>query len=199
MARARPPSFIRKGARSVSEPDDIPANRLESLALALVFTAVSVALLALIGVATKTGQASGGWWTRPAFAPGVALAVLVLANAVTLWRDLADLRARPATPAEWAEARGRMLGWFRPLEYLAYFALYIWSVQHVGYFPSTLVFVLGLIARAGLRSRVWVLAGLGLAVFMVAVFRAGLGVWMPAPEVYDLFPDAIRLALMRWF
>jgi len=183
----------------MTEPDEPQANRLESMALVLIFATVSVLLLALIGVATRTGQASGGWWTRPAFAPGVALAVLAVANLVTLWRDIADLRANPATAEEWAEARGKVLGWLRPLEFLTYYAAYIYAIQHLGYFPSTLIFVLGMLWRVGLTAPRWMLAGLGLSVFMIGVFRAGLGVWMPAPEFYDLFPDAIRLVLMRWF
>ncbi|WGV17300.1 tripartite tricarboxylate transporter TctB family protein [Fuscovulum ytuae] len=183
----------------MTDPDEPQANRLESMALALIFAAVSVLLLALIGVATRTGQASGGWWTRPAFAPGVALVVLTGANLITLWRDIADLRANPATAAEWEEARAKMLAWLRPLEFLAHYAAYIWAIQHLGYFPSTLIFVLGLLWRVGLTAPRWMLAGFGLSVFMIGVFRAGLGVWMPAPDVYDLFPDAIRLALLRWF
>lgn len=183
----------------MTDPDEPQANRLESMALALIFAAISLLLLALIGVATRTGQASGGWWTRPAFAPGIALAVLVAANLVTLWRDAADLRAHPATDEEWADARAKVLGWLRPAEFLAYYAAYIWAIQHLGYFPATLVFVLGLLWRVGLRAARWVWAGIGLSLFMIAVFRAGLGVWMPAPGLYDLFPDGIRLALMRWF
>lgn len=183
----------------MTDPDEPQANRLESMALAVIFAVVSVLLLALIGVATRTGQASGGWWTRPAFAPGVALVVLVGANLITLWRDIADLRAHPASAAEWEEARAKMLAWLRPFEFLAYYAVYIWAIQHLGYFPSTLIFVLGLLWRVGLTAPRWILAGFGLSVFMIGVFRAGLGVWMPAPDVYDLFPDAIRLALLRWF
>jgi hypothetical protein len=183
----------------MTDPDEPQANRLESMALALIFAAVSVLLLALIGVATRTGQASGGWWTRPAFAPGVALAVLVAANLITLWRDFADLRANPATAEERSDARAKVLGWLRPAEFLAYYAVYIYAIQHLGYFPSTLIFVLGLLWRVGLTAPRWIWAGIGLSVFMIGVFRAGLGVWMPAPEFYDLFPDAIRLALMRWF
>lgn len=183
----------------MTDPDEPQPNRLESMALALIFAAISLLLLALIGIATRSGQASGGWWTRPAFAPGVALVLLTGANAITLWRDIADLRANPASAAEWAEARARIIGWLRPAEFLAYYAAYIWAIQHLGYFPATLVFVLGLLWRVGLRAPRWIWAGIGLSLFMIAVFRAGLGVWMPAPDLYDLFPDGIRLALMRWF
>jgi hypothetical protein len=183
----------------MSETQEEPANRLESLALALIFAAVSLALLALIGVATRHGQASGGWWTRPAFFPGTALGLLAAANVITVWRDVADLRAHPATAAERAEARVQVLRWLRPFEFLAYYAAYIWLIQIAGYFPSTLGFVMFLLWRVGLTAPQWLLAGLGLSLFMIAVFRAGLGVWMPAPGLYDLFPDGVRMALLRWF
>lgn len=174
-------------------------NRLESLALTLIFTVISVALLSTVTLATRHGPEASGWWTRPALAPGAALALLVFANCLTLWRELADLRATPASPAERVEARAKILGWLRPVEYLGYFAVYLFALQHIGYFSATLMFILGLLVRSGLRSPRWMLAGVVAAVSMVLVFRIGLGVWMPAPDVYDLFPNAIRMALIRWF
>lgn len=178
---------------------DEQANRLESLALTLIFTVISTALLSTIAIATRYGPESAGWWTRPALAPGVALSLLVLANGLTLWRELADLRATPASLTERAEARVKILGWLRPIEYLAYFAIYLFALQHLGYFPATLIFILGLLVRSGLRSPRWLLVGGLTSVALVLIFRVGLGVWMPAPEVYDLFPNAMRMALIRWF
>ncbi|NUB45239.1 tripartite tricarboxylate transporter TctB family protein [Fertoebacter nigrum] len=179
--------------------DEDKANRLESMALTVLFFAISLALLLALFAVTRPGQASGGWWTRPALAPGVALGLLVLANLVTLARSAVDLRRRPATTAERAEARARMLGWLRPLEFLAYFAGYIWALGLVGYFAATLLFLLGLMLRVGLRSPRWLLAGALTALALTAVFRMGLGVWMPPAMAYDLFPAAIRTALTRWF
>ncbi|MGB8814431.1 MAG: tripartite tricarboxylate transporter TctB family protein [Paracoccaceae bacterium] len=179
--------------------DEQQANRLESLALTLIFSIISVALLAAIGLATKWGPNSGGWWTRPPVAPGTALVLLVFANLVTLWRELLGLRTTPATADERIQAHAKILSWLRPIEFLGYFALYVFSLQHIGYFPATLLFILGLQFRVGLTSPKWLLTGFLAAVAMMAVFRMGLGVWMPAPELYNLFPNAIRTALIRWF
>lgn len=179
--------------------DEEQASRLESLALTLIFSLISVALLAAIGLATRWGPASGGWWTRPALAPGVALAILVLANLITLWRELSDLRKTPATAEERHAALGKIAGWLRPVEFLAYFAGYLWVLQHLGYFLSTLVFILFLMVRVKLTSPGWLLTGALTALALTAVFRMGLNVWMPVPEFYDLFPDAVRQALTRWF
>ncbi len=183
-----------------AEPEAQPearANRLESLALSILFAAISSGLLALIGVATKAN--SKGWWTQPWLMPALALGILAAANILTLWREVADLRRNPPSPAEAAEGWQALLNWLRPLEFLAYYAAYVWSIQHAGYFLSTLVFVAFLLWRVGLRAPRWQLAGLALTLFMIGVFRIGLGVWMPAPELYEIFPDAVRTALIRWF
>jgi hypothetical protein len=175
------------------------ANRLESLALAVIFSIVSLALLLAIGVATRAGSSQADWWTRPAFAPAVALSVLAGANALTLLRGLRDLRARPPTLAERAEARERFAGWLRPVEFLAYYAVYVWAIRHVGYFPASLLFVSGLLVRSGLGQPRWLLWGFAFCLALVGVFRIGLGVWMPAPALYELFPGAVRSVLLRWF
>lgn len=182
----------------MSAEPEARANRLESLALTIIFACLSTGLLAVIGIATRA-NAKGGWWTQPWLMPAIALVLLVMANAITLWRELADLRRTPPDAAELHEGRVAILGWLLPLEYLAYYAIYIWAIQHLGYFPATLIFVLFLLWRVGLRAQRWILAGLGLGLFMIGVFRFGLGVWMPAPDFYDLFPDAMRSALIRWF
>ncbi len=182
----------------MSAEPETPANRLESLALSILFAAISTGLLALIGVATKA-NAKGGWWTQPWLMPGIALCLLVLANLITLWHAAADLRAHPPTAAEKAEGRASLSGWLRPLEFLGYYALYVYAIQHAGYFPATLIFVFFLLWRVGLTAPRWQLAGLGLVVFMIGVFRMGLGVWMPAPGLYEVFPDAMRNAMIRWF
>ena len=179
--------------------EETEANRLESLLLNLIFAAVSVALLALIFVATKQGAANAGWWTRPALAPGVALSLLLLANGLSLWRAFADLRANPASAEEWADARAKVIGWLRPFEFLAYFAAYLWAIHHLGYLAATLGFVLWLLVRVGLRSARWLLAGVALVTALILIFRIGLGVWMPAPALYDLFPEGVRAVLIRWF
>lgn len=135
----------------MSEEPEARANRLESLALSILFATVSSGLLAMIGVATKA-NAKGGWWTQPWLMPSIALGILAIANLITLWREVADLRATPPTTQEKVEGWTALLGWLRPLEFLAYYAAYIYAIQHAGYFPSTLVFILFLLWRVGLTA-----------------------------------------------
>lgn len=179
--------------------EDESGNRLEGLALAAIFLAVSAGLLLFLGEATRAGSRTADWWTRPALAPGVALAVLVVCNLLVLGRLALDLRRVPLTAAERAEGRAAILGWLRPVEFLVYFVAYLYAIQHLGYVPATLVFVLGLLIRVGLRSPLWLLAGLAVVVALTLIFRVGLGVWMPAPDLYDLAPEGLRLILIRYF
>jgi len=178
--------------------DEPPANRLESLVLTLIFAAISVALLVAIGWATKTGSTTAGWWTRPALAPGAALLILTGANIATLIRAMVDLRQNPLTADERLDARAQFIGWLKPIEFLAYFAGYLGLLPHLGYVLATLVFILFLMLRVGLRSRGWLLAGAATALALMLIFRVGLGVWMPAPAFLDLAPEGVRSTLMRW-
>lgn len=178
---------------------DIQSNRIEALLLCVIFTAISVALFLALDAATRPGRATAGWWTKPAFAPGVALAVLCLANIWTLARYSLSFWHEPATRGEWREARRIILNWWRPLEFLAYFAVYIWALGLIGYTPATLVFVLGLMWRTGLRSARWLMVGAAFALVMTAIFRWGLGVWMPTADLYDALPAPWRNWAIRWF
>jgi nitrate reductase gamma subunit len=195
-----PPARLFPGiGGGMSEQVDPDGNRVEGFALTVLFSALSVTLLACIGIATRWGPESAGWWTRPMLMPGIALSLLVAANIITLARDIADLRRNPPSMVERAEGRAKLLGWLQPIEFLAYYGIYVFVIQHAGYFPSTLIFILVLMFRVKLTTPRWIIAGLGAAVFMVAVFRMGLGVWMPAPALYEIFPDGVRSALIRWF
>lgn len=178
---------------------DDPPNRLETLILCLIFAGVSLALLWSLDTATRPGRTTAGWWTKPAFAPGVALAVLCFANVWTLARQVWQIWRDPPGREEWRGAGRSILAWLLPLEFLAYFAAYVWALGILGYLPATLIFVLGLSWRAGLRSLRWALAGVALSFAMVAVFRWGLGVWMPTPAFYDAFPAPWRSWAIRFF
>lgn len=179
----------------MQEPE---ANRVESLALTAVFAAVSLSLLALVPFATRSGPDSAGWWTQPWLMPGVVLAILCAANAVSLAAAVADLRRNPPSAQERASAVAAIAGWLRPLEYFAYFFAYILALGRIGYLLSTLAFIQLLLFRNGLRSPSWIVAGFGAALAMTAIFRWGLGVWVPTADLYGLFPDAIRKSMTRW-
>jgi hypothetical protein len=175
------------------------ANRVETLALTSVFTVVTSVLFFLLPVQTKSGPDSAGWWTQPWLMPTILLSVLLLANIVSLVKEIAGFRKVKPTVEEKTEAKTEILGWFRPLEFFMYFLGYLWSLAYLGYFLSTALFIQFLLYRVKLRSMQWCLMGLLAALALTAIFRWGLGIWVPTASLYDLFPDVVRKFLTRWF
>ena len=175
------------------------ANRVETLALTAVFTVVTGVLLVLLPVQTSSGPDSSGWWTQPWTLPAIVLGILFLANVVSLAKDIVDLKRTPASETEITEAKSEIVGWFKPVEFFVYFLGYLYALAYLGYFLSTALFIQWLLYRSGLRTARWRLAGLLATLALTAVFRWGLGIWVPTAELYDLFPDAARKFLTRWF
>lgn len=176
-----------------------PSNRVESFALNGVFAAISFALFAALPVATSSGPDNSGWWTQPWTMPLVALTLLCVGNAVTLVLAGRDLMANRPSPEELTEAAAAIRGWFRPVEFFAYFLGYIWLLGRAGYFLSTVLFIQLLLFRVGLRQTRWVIGGVVAALALTAVFRWGLGIWVPTADLYDLFPGAARKFATKWF
>lgn len=179
--------------------ESLQSNRVESFALNALFAAISVTLLILLPTATSSGPDNSGWWTQPWTMPLVALSLLSLGNVISLFVAGRDLVANRPTADEIAEARAAIAGWFRPIEFFAYFLGYIWLLGRAGYFLSTALFIQLLLFRVGLRQTRWVIAGLLAALALTVVFRWGLGIWVPTADLYGLFPDAIRKFLTKWF
>lgn len=175
------------------------ANRIETLAITVIFTVVTGCLLIGLPWQTRGGPDSSGWWTQPWLMPSIALCVLFLANAMSLLKDLLALRREPALLQEKDDAIAQMVGWFRPFEFFAYFLLYLGSLKYLGYFLSTALFIQLILFRVGLRTLQWRLRGLLAALALTAIFRWGLGIWVPTAELYDFFPGVARKFLTRWF
>lgn len=94
---------------------------------------------------------------------------------------------------------GRMkevMMWARSLEYVVWFILYVTAVPLLGYLPSTLIFALLLSLRLGYRSAQALGSAAAFAIAVVLIFKAGLGVKLPAGEIYQFLPDSIRAFVM---
>ncbi len=128
---------------------------------------------------------------EPGFWPLVSVVMMVGFGALHL---LATYNA-PRLPG-----RARELEfWVRALEFVVWFAVYVYAVPKIGYLPATLVFAVVLALRLGYRS-VFALGSAGMfAVTVVLVFKAGLGVKLPAGEIYRHLPDSIRSFVMLNF
>ncbi|WP_425101970.1 tripartite tricarboxylate transporter TctB family protein [Tropicibacter sp. S64] len=150
--------------------------------------AVGFFLLAVAAAAVLPTQArfvSGKMLvSQPGFWPAVGVAMMVVFGAAHL---LSTVNA-PRLPGRLRE----VMAWTRSLEYVAWFVVYVLSVPIIGYLPATLMLSLLLGYRLGYRSWRGLCAAAVFALAVVLIFRTGLGVRIPAGEVYDHLPASIR-------
>lgn len=159
----------------------------------------SASFLLLVPIATKAGPSNQGWWTQPALMPSLALGLMVLSSAYLLLDYGLKLRANRDLRADKKSVKQELTEWLKPFEFFIYYCLYIWLLGLIGYFLSSLVFIVILSFRVGLRSAKWMLIAFLTALALVALFRWGLKVWVPVSDLYGLFPKNIRIFLMRNF
>lgn len=125
---------------------------------------------------------------QPGFWPLVGVMMMVGFGAV----QLAMTFAAPRLPGRWQE----VWFWIRSLEYVAWFTLYVILVPVLGYLPSTVIFALIMVFRLGYRSPGAFAAAAGLGVLIVVIFKAGLGVHIPAGQIYQYLPTSLRTFFM---
>jgi len=160
---------------------------------------VGVAFLLLVPVLTKPGPTTQGWWTQPAFMPRISLLLIAITAAYLCFQHIHTLRDGSATEHADTSLKNELIQWIKPLEYFIYYIGYIWLLDLIGYFLSSLLFILLLTWRVNLRSPRWMLTGFLFAIVLVAAFRWALGIWVPQAELYGLFPRDIRIFLMNNF
>ncbi len=155
--------------------------------------------LLLLPIATSSGPSKQGWWTQPIFMPALTLSIIVVPALILCWRHFRSMRANPDLRPGSRATRVELWQWLKPVEFFVYYVLYIWLLSLIGYFLSSLIFILLLSWRVGLRSKTWMLIALLFAITLVALFRWGLGVWVPQADLYELFPKDMRIFLMKNF
>jgi len=89
--------------------------------------------------------------------------------------------------------------WSRPLEFVFYFVLYVWSVPLVGYLLSTLLFFSLLTIRAGYRTLLMFWVSLATGFGIVIVFKSLLQVKIASGAIYDYLPDGWATFFMIYF
>lgn len=131
-------------------------------------------------------------FAQPAFWPTVAVIAMVVFSALHLVGALVSERIE----GRWQE----VAEWIKALEYVLWFMVYVSVVPWLGYLPATIAFTLLLTWRLGYRGLRWSLAALGVAVFVVVLFKSVLQVRIPAGAAYDLLPPgAARTFIMTYF
>ena len=148
------------------------------------FFAVSLFLLSQIGNQTEWNANARNIAAQPRLWPAVAL-ILMVACFGLQWRLL---KRRKPNRLDWIEVRR----WVEPLEYLAWFILYVFAVPRLGFLPMSLLFACALTWRLGYRNKGAMWCAVGFAVAVTALFKGFLGVNIPGGQIYEFLPSSVR-------
>lgn len=165
-------------------------RRPGDLVFAVLFVIIALALTAALPAQAKFVQGMK-FIAQPAFWPVVGVSMMLGFGSIHIVSSL-------LSPRTIGRLREVSL-WIRSLEYVVWFYVYVITIPVLGYLPSTLIFVVSLCLRLGYRSAAVLSAGAVFSVAVVLVFKAGLGVALPAGEIYNNLPDGIRNFMMRNF
>lgn len=154
--------------------------------------ALIVALALLSQIAQQTAWRNGAPLpAQPRFWPAVSLAGMA---------GFAALHLAGSMMSERIEGRWReVLLWVSALEYALWFVAYAATVPILGYLLATLLFSVLLVLRAGYRSAMALGAALICALAIVLLFKTGLGVNLPAGQIYAYLPDGVRQFMYTYF
>jgi hypothetical protein len=122
-----------------------------------------------------------GFWSIMAISGMAIFAIIQLV--MSPWKF-----TRPVGFDSWQWLRN----WFGPVEFVAYFLIYVYLVPWLGYLPSTLLVFPLLVIRAGYRGFKYLAYSWIVGLFIVILFKSLLQVKIPGGELYSIFPDAIR-------
>ena len=186
MTRSGPPG----SELEIIEDDheEIVPPEAEGLA-STIFLIVTLVLLILAPFATEPQPEGRGWYLAPVGWPLVSLGMAAFAGLVLAWAFLRDL-ARSADKGKFlAQAMWAFGGTPQAIEYALYFCMYLVGVAYLGFGIATLIFLVFVTWRAGLRGRRWVLTACCVAVGLVLVFRVGIGLWFPLAPIFRYLPD----------
>lgn len=151
---------------------------------------VSVFLLSQLFDQT-TYKDGGKLFAQPRFWPAISLTIMTAFAAFHLlgsaWSERIEGR--------WRE----VLLWFASIEYALWFIGYAMVVPYAGYLPSTIIFAVALVLRAGYRSRLAIGSAVLSAVVIVVLFKTLLQVKLPAGRIYEVLPDGLRQFMLTYF
>lgn len=163
-------------------------RRPGDLFFAVIFLLLAIFLLSQLGEQTTWAKRTP-WYGQPALWPGIAVVGMTVFG---LFHFLGSL-VSPRIPGRWIE----VTFWLRSFEYVLYFLIYVALVPRGGYLPVTMAFTVFLAWRAGFRSWRALMSAVLFGVVTALVFRGFLQVKIPAGQIYDYLPPAIRtFALM---
>ena len=151
---------------------------------------VSVFLLSQLSTQT-TWKDGSKLFAQPMFWPAISLFGMVFFSAL----HLLDSALSERIAGRWQEV-GK---WASSLEYAGWFVAYATLVPITGYLPTTILFSLLLVLRAGYRSRKMLFSAVISAIVVVVLFKTVLAVKMPAGQIYSWLPDGLRQIMLTYF
>ncbi|UWQ79882.1 tripartite tricarboxylate transporter TctB family protein [Leisingera sp. S132] len=164
-------------------------RRPGDLVFAVMFLLFALFLLSQLGEQTKWVKRTK-WFGQPSLWPSVAVWGMVVFGAFHLLGSMVSPRIS-----------GRLkevVFWLRSLEYVLYFLAYVAIVPLFGYLPSTILFALFLTLRAGFRRPLHLALATLFATCVALIFRGFLQVKIPAGEIYQHLPEALRAFAMTY-
>jgi hypothetical protein len=169
--------------------------RRGQILFALAFVGFAIFILSNLGNQT-TWVAKAKLFAQPGFWPGVAGAGMVVFGLL----HLRGLRRGKGLRRPWIsrEDRAEARLWAQPLEYTAWFMVYVFAVPLIGHLPATMIFAPALTWRLGYRNPRLLWASLGFGVAVVLIFKGVLGVKIPGGAIYEYLPDGIRAFALRY-
>lgn len=157
---------------------------------AIAFVIVTTALAAAVPWQIKYVPATK-LIAQPAFWPLVGLVMMAGFGTVHLLATLYS--PRPAGRLQ------EVYLWLRSLEFVAWYYIYVTVIPIAGYLPATILFVMLLCLRLGYRSPALLAYGVLFSFGIALIFKAGLGVALPAGQIYEYLPDSLRNFMMKNF
>lgn len=124
---------------------------------------------------------------QPGFWPVMAVFGMVIFGAAEMVLVVRRYRQSQGNPIV-----EELFHWFRALEFVAWFLVYVTAVPIFGYLLSTLALSLALTLRLGYRTRKFMIAAPVTAIAIVIVFKSFLSVKIPGGVIYEALPDALR-------
>ena len=169
--------------------------RRGQLLFALAFAGFAIFILSNLGNQTEWVPRTK-LFAQPGFWQGVAGAGMVLFGLL----HLRGVRRGKGLRRPWIsrEDRAEARIWLQPLEYTAWFMVYVLAVPRIGHLPATMIFAPALTWRLGYRSPRLLWASLVFGVAVVLIFKGVLGVKIPGGAVYEYLPDGLRAVALRY-
>lgn len=165
-------------------------RRPGDLVFAIAFVAIALALAFALPTQAPF-LADTKFVAQPGFWPLVAVTMMVVFGAINLLTSINSPRIFGRAREVWF--------WLRSLEFVGWFYLYVLVIPLLGYLPTSVLFVPLLCFRLGYRSKAILGHGVLFAIAVVLIFKTGLGVALPAGQIYNLLPDAMRNFFIVYF